>query len=47
MVKARVERLSNFKYNLYGFPFFRPFGLKKVLCCALHTLAKLIDGIVQ
>ena len=23
-----------------------PFGLKEVLCCALHTLAKLIDGIV-
>ena len=33
------ERLPNFKYNLNDFPFFRPFCLKEVLCCALRTLA--------
>jgi len=44
MVKAHAERLPILKYN---FPFFCLFGLENVLCCALRTLAKLIDGIAQ
>ena len=47
MVKVRAERLPIFKYNLNGFPFCRPFRLKRVLCCALRIPANLIDGIAQ
>ena len=39
MVKARVERMPIFKYNINGFTFIRPFGLKEVHCCTLRTLA--------
>ena len=35
---------ANFKIQL---PIFCLFGLENVLCCALRTLAKLIDGITQ